>query len=220
MAEVTTQMIKDLRERTQAGMSDCKKALSECDADMEKAIEYLRKKGIAQAAKKATRIASEGMIASYLHPGSRIAVLVEVNCETDFVSRNPDFQTFARDVAMQVAAMSPQYLTPEEIPASVIEQEKAIRLEQARQQKKPEPVLQKIVEGQMAKWFKEVCLMDQTWVKDPEGKKDIKALLTDLVGKIGENIKVRRFVRYEVGEGLAKRADDFVEEVKRQSGQA
>ncbi len=220
MAEVTTQMIKDLRERTQAGMSDCKKALSECDADMEKAIEYLRKKGIAQAAKKATRIASEGMVASYLHPGSRIAVLVEVNCETDFVSRNPDFQTFARDVAMQVAAMSPQYLTPEEIPASVIEQEKAIRLEQARQQKKPEPVLQKIVEGQMAKWFKEVCLMDQTWVKDPEGKKDIKTLLTDLVGKIGENIKVRRFVRYEVGEGLAKRADDFVEEVKRQAGQA
>jgi len=220
MAEVTTQMIKDLRERTQAGMSDCKKALSECDADMEKAIEYLRKKGIAQAAKKATRIASEGMVASYLHPGSRIAVLVEVNCETDFVSRNPDFQTFARDVAMQVAAMSPQYLTPEEIPPSVIEQEKAIRLEQARQQKKPEPVLQKIVEGQMAKWFKEVCLMDQTWVKDPEGKKDIKTLLTDLVGKIGENIKVRRFVRYEVGEGLAKRADDFVEEVKRQAGQA
>ena len=220
MAEVTTQMIKDLRERTQAGMSDCKKALTECDADMEKAIEYLRKKGIAQAAKKATRIASEGMIASYLHPGSRIAVLVEVNCETDFVSRNPDFQTFARDVAMQVAAMSPQYLTPEEIPASVIEQERSIRLEQARQQKKPEPVLQKIVEGQMAKWFKEVCLMDQTWVKDPEGKKDIKTLLTDLIGKIGENIKVRRFVRYEVGEGLAKRADDFVEEVKRQAGQA
>src|SRR5450631_3330682 len=220
MAEVTTQMIKDLRERTQAGMSDCKKALTECDADMEKAIDYLRKKGIAQAAKKATRIASEGMIASYLHPGSRIAVLVEVNCETDFVSRNPDFQTFARDVAMQVAAMSPQYLTPEEIPASVIEQERSIRLEQARLQKKPEPVLQKIVEGQMAKWFKEVCLMDQTWVKDPEGKKDIKMLLTDLIGKIGENIKVRRFVRYEVGEGLAKRADDFVEEVKRQSGQA
>src|SRR5664279_1076986 len=204
MADVTTQMIKDLRERTQAGMSDCKKALTECDADMEKAIEYLRKKGIAQAAKKATRIAS----------------LVEVNCEADFVSRNPDFQTFARDVAMQVAAMSPQYLTPEEIPASVIEQERSIRLEQARQQKKPEPVLQKIVEGQMAKWFKEVCLMDQTWVKDPEGKKDIKMLLTDLVGKIGENIKVRRFVRYEVGEGLAKRADDFVEEVKRQAGQA
>ena len=220
MAEVTTQMIKDLRERTQAGMSDCKKALMECAADMEKAIEYLRKKGIAQAAKKATRIASEGTIASYIHPGSRIAVLVEINCETDFVSRNPDFQVFARDVAMQVAAMSPQYLSQDEIPAATIEQEKAIRLDQARQQKKPEPVLQKIVEGQMGKWFKEVCLLDQEWVKDPEGKKDIRGLLTDLIGKIGENIKIRRFVRYEVGEGLAKKADDFVEEVKRQAGQA
>jgi elongation factor Ts len=219
MAEVTTQMIKDLRERTQAGMSDCKKALTECDADMDKAIEYLRKKGIAQAAKKATRIASEGIVANYMH-GSRIGVMVEVNCETDFVSRNPDFQVFAREVAMQVAAMSPQYVSQEEIPAAVIEQEKAIRMEQARQQNKPEPVLQKIVDGQIAKWFKEVCLMDQTWIKDPDGKKDIKSLLTDLVGKIGENIKVRRFARYEVGEGLAKRADDFVEEVKRQAGQS
>jgi len=219
MAEVTTQMIKDLRERTQAGMSDCKKALTECDGDMEKAVEYLRKKGIAQAAKKATRIASEGIIANYMH-GSRIGVLVEVNCETDFVSRNPDFQQFGHEVAMQVAAMSPQYLSQEEIPAAVIEQEKAIRLEQARLQKKPEPVMQKIVEGQMAKWYKEVCLLEQTWVKDPEGKKDIKGLLMDLIGKIGENIKIRRFVRYEVGEGLAKRADDFVEEVKRQAGEA
>jgi elongation factor Ts len=219
MAEVTTQMIKDLRERTQAGMSDCKKALMECEADIEKAVEYLRRKGIAQAAKKATRIASEGVIASYLH-GTRIGVLVEVNCETDFVSRNPDFQQFGREVAMQVAAMSPQYLSQEEIPPAVIEQEKAIRLEQARQQKKPEAVLQRIVDGQMAKWFKEVCLLEQAWVKDPEGKKDIKSLLADLIGKIGENIKIRRFVRYEVGEGLAKRADDFVEEVKRQAGQA
>jgi elongation factor Ts len=219
MADVTTQMIKDLRERTQAGMSDCKKALTECDGDMEKAVEYLRKKGVAQAAKKATRIASEGVIANYMH-GTRIGVLVEVNCETDFVSRNPEFQQFGREVAMQVAAMSPQYVSQEEIPPAVIEQEKAIRLEQARLQKKPEPVLQKIVEGQMAKWYKEVCLLEQTWVKDPEGKKDIKGLLTDLVGKIGENIKVRRFVRYEVGEGLAKRADDFVEEVKRQAGQS
>jgi elongation factor Ts len=220
MAEVTTQMIKELRERTQAGMSDCKKALTECDGDMDKAIEYLRKKGIAQAAKKATRIASEGTIASYIHPGSRIAVLVEVNCETDFVSRNPDFQTFSREVAMQICAMNAQYVSQEEIPAAVIEQEKSIRMEQARQQKKPEPVLQKIVEGQMAKWFKEVCLLDQPWVKDPEGKKDIRSMLMDLIGKIGENIKVRRFVRYEVGEGLAKKADDFVEEVKRQAGQA
>jgi elongation factor Ts len=219
MADVTTQMIKDLRERTQAGMSDCKKALTECDGDMEKAVDYLRKKGIAQAAKKATRIASEGIIASYMH-GSRIGVMIEVNCETDFVSRNPDFQVFAREVSLQVAAMSPQYLSQEEIPAQVIAQEKAIRMEQAKLQNKPEPVLQKIVDGQMAKWCKEVCLMDQTWIKDPDGKKDIKGLLTDLIGKIGENIKVRRFIRYEVGEGLAKRSDDFVEEVKRQAGQA
>jgi len=219
MAEVTTQMIKELRERTQAGMADCKKALSECDADMDKAIEYLRKKGIAQAAKKATRIASEGIVAHYMH-GSRIGVMVEVNCETDFVSRNPDFQTFARELAMQAAAMSPLYLSPEEIPAEVIEKEKAIRLEQAKGLNKPEAILQKMIEGQMAKWYKEICLLDQVWVKDPDGKKDMRSLLTDLIGKIGENIKVRRFVRYEVGEGLAKRQDDFVEEVKRQAGQS
>jgi elongation factor Ts len=219
MAEISTQMIKELRERTQAGMSDCKKALTECDGEMEKAIEYLRKKGIAQAAKKAARIASEGIVAHYIH-GSRIGVLVEINCETDFVSRNPDFQVFAREVAMQVAAMSPQYVSADEIPAEVLEKEKAIRLEQARGLNKPEAVLQKIIEGQITKWYKEVCLLDQTWVKDPEGKKDIRTLLTDLVGKIGENIKVRRFIRYEVGEGLVKREDDFVEEVKRQAGQA
>jgi elongation factor Ts len=219
MAEISTQMIKELRERTQAGMSDCKKALTECDGEMEKAIEYLRKKGIAQAAKKAARIASEGIVAHYIH-GSRIGVLVEINCETDFVSRNPDFQVFAREVAMQIAAMSPQYVSADEIPAMALEKEKAIRLEQARGLNKPEAVLQKIIEGQIAKWYKEVCLLDQTWVKDPEGKKDIRSLLTDLVGKIGENIKVRRFIRYEVGEGLAKREDDFVEEVKRQAGQA
>ena len=219
MSEISTQMIKDLRERTQAGMSDCKKALQECGGDMEKAVEYLRKKGVAQAAKKATRIAAEGVVAGYTH-GSRIGVLVEVNCEPDFVSRNADFQAFAREVAMQVAAMSPQYVSQDEIPAAVIEQERSIRLELARQQNKPEPVLQKIVEGQMGKWFKEVCLLDQIWMRDSEGKKDIRGLLTDLIGKIGENIKIRRFVRYEVGEGLAKRTDDFVEEVKRQAGQA
>jgi elongation factor Ts len=218
MSEITTQMIKDLRERTQAGMSDCKKALTECGGDMEKAIEYLRKKGIAQAAKKATRIAAEGIIAHYMH-GSRIGVMVEVNCETDFVSRNPDFQQFTREVAMQVAAMSPQYVSSDEIPAAVIEQERSIRTELAKQQGKPEAMLQKIVDGQIAKWIKEVCLLDQLWMRDSEGKKDIRGLLTDLIGKIGENIKVRRFIRYEVGEGLAKKADDFVEEVKRQAGQ-
>jgi elongation factor Ts len=218
-SEVTAQMIKDLRERTSAGMADCKKALTECAADMEKAIEYLRKKGIASAAKKATRIAAEGTIASYLH-GSRIGVMVEVNCETDFVARNPDFVAFAKEIAMQIAALNPQYVSQDEIPASVLEKEKAIRIEQARQSGKPEAVWGKIVDGQIAKWSKEVCLLDQVWVKDPEGKKDIRALLTDLVAKTGENVKVRRFVRFEVGEGLEKRADDFVAEVQKQAGQA
>lgn len=219
MSDIKPEMIKDLRERTGAGMSDCKKALAETGADMDKAIEYLRKKGIASAAKKAGRVASEGMIASYLH-GSRIGVLVEVNCETDFVARNPDFQSFARELAMQVAAMNAQYVTQDEIPAAVVEKERGIRLEQAKQSGKPEAVLGKIVDGQMAKWFKEICLLDQVWVKDPEGKKDIRSLLTDLVAKTGENVKVRRFIRFEVGEGLEKRSTDFVDEVKRQAGQA
>jgi elongation factor Ts len=219
MAEVTAQMIKDLRERTGAGMADCKKALTECTADMEKAIEYLRKKGIASAAKKATRIAAEGTVVSYLH-GTRIGVMVEVNCETDFVARNPDFQSFAKEVAMQVAAMSPQYVSQEDIPPAVVDKEKTIRMEQAKQSGKPDAVIPKIVDGQIAKWAKEICLLDQIWVKDPEGKKDIRSLLTDLIAKTGENVRVRRFVRFEVGEGLEKRADDFVEEVKKQSGQA
>jgi elongation factor Ts len=215
--EITAQMIKDLRERTGAGMADCKKALVECSAEMEKAIDYLRKKGIASAAKKATRIASEGTVVSYLH-GARIGVLVEVNCETDFVARNPDFLGFAKDVAIQVAAMNPQYVTQEEIPPAVLDKEKTIRLELAKQSGKPEAVIPKIVDGQIAKWAKEVCLLDQLWVKDPEGKKDIRSLLTELIAKTGENIRVRRFVRYEVGEGLEKRADDFVAEVQKQSG--
>jgi elongation factor Ts len=218
-SEITAQMIKDLRERTGAGMADCKKALSECTADMEKAIEYLRKKGIASAAKKATRIAAEGTVAQYLH-GSRIGVMVEVNCETDFVARNPDFVGFAKEIAMQIAALNPQYVSQDEIPAAVLENEKAIRIEQAKQSGKPEAVWGKIVDGQIAKWSKEVCLLDQVWVKDPEGKKDIRALLTDLVAKTGENVRVRRFLRYEVGEGLEKRSDDFVAEVKKQAGQA
>jgi elongation factor Ts len=186
---------------------------------MEKAIDYLRKKGIASAAKKATRIASEGTIASYLH-GSRIGVMVEVNCETDFVARNPDFLGFAREVAMQVAAMNPQFVSQDEIPADVVAREKQVRLDQAKQSGKPDAVIPKIVEGQLAKWAKEICLLDQTWVKDPEGKKDIRGLLTDLVAKTGENVRVRRFIRFEVGEGLEKRADDFVAEVKKQAGQA
>ena len=217
MAEVTAQMIKDLRERTGAGMADCKKALVETAADMDKAIEYLRKKGIASAAKKATRIASEGTVVSYLH-GSRIGVMVEVNCETDFVARNPDFVTFAKEVAMQVAAMNPQFVSQDEIPAALLDKEKEIRVELAKKSGKPDSVIPKIIEGQLAKWSKEICLLDQVWVKDPEGKKDVRSLLTDLVAKTGENVKVRRFVRFEVGEGLEKRADDFVAEVQKQAG--
>ena len=154
---------------------------------------------------------------SYIH-GSRIGVLVEVNCETDFVARNPDFQAFAKEVAMQVAAMGPSYVSQDEIPPAVFEKEKAIRLEQAKTSGKPEAVIPKIVDGQMAKWAKEICLLDQPWVKDD--KKDIRSLLTDLVAKTGENVRVRRFVRFEVGEGLEKRADDFAAEVKKQAGQA
>jgi elongation factor Ts len=219
MADISAQMIKDLRERTGAGMADCKKALTECAADMEKAIDYLRKKGIAAAAKKATRIASEGTVANYLH-GSRIGVMVEVNCETDFVARNPDFVNFAREIAVQVAAMNPQYVSQDEIPPAVVEREKSVRMEQAKQSGKPESVIPKIIEGQLAKWSKEICLLDQVWVKDSEGKKDIRSLLTDLVAKTGENVRIRRFIRFEVGEGLEKRSDDFVAEVQKQAGQA
>ncbi|MDX2021616.1 MAG: translation elongation factor Ts [Deltaproteobacteria bacterium] len=219
MAEITASMIKELRDRTGAGMSDCKKALVECEADMDKAIEFLRRKGIASAAKKSGRLASEGAVFNYLH-GSRIGVLLEVNCETDFVARNEDFLAFGREVCMQIAAMKPEYVAPEEIPAEAIERERSIRTEAAKTSGKPEAVWPKIVEGQIQKWFKDVCLLDQVWVKDPEGKKTMRELQTDLTAKTGENCRVRRFTRFEVGEGLEKRADDFVEEVKRQAGQA
>jgi elongation factor Ts len=158
-------------------------------------------------------------VANYLH-GSRIGVMVEVNCETDFVARNPDFVNFAREIAVQVAAMNPQYVSQDEIPPAVVEREKSVRMEQAKQSGKPESVIPKIIEGQLAKWSKEICLLDQVWVKDSEGKKDIRSLLTDLVAKTGENVRIRRFIRFEVGEGLEKRSDDFVAEVQKQAGQA
>jgi elongation factor Ts len=217
--DISAQMIKDLRERTGAGMSDCKKALAECGADMEKAVDYLRKKGIASAAKKAVRVAAQGAVTSYLH-GGRIGVLVEVNCETDFVARNEAFQEFSREVAMQVAAMNAQYVSDEDIPAAVVERERTVRLEQAKTSGKPEAIWPKIVEGQIAKWRKEICLLDQVWMKDPEGKKDMRTLLTELIAKTGENCKVRRFVRFEVGEGIEKKTEDFAAEVKKQAGLA
>ncbi len=216
MAEITAAMVKDLRERTGAGMADCKKALVETAGDTDKAMEYLRKKGLAAAAKKAGRIATEGAVASYIHGNGRIGVLVEVNCETDFVARGDAFQGFVREVAMQAAAMNPQFLTPEEVPADIVEKERAVLMDKARQGGKPENMLGKIVDGQIAKWMKEICLLEQTWVKDD--KKAIKDLLQELIAKVGENCKVRRFMRFELGEGLEKKKDDFAAEVAKQAG--
>jgi elongation factor Ts len=218
MAEITAQMIKDLRERTGAGMSDCKKALQETDADTEKAIDYLRTKGLAKAAKKAGREATEGAVVSYIHGGGRIGVLVEINCETDFVSRGEHFQAFAREVALQIAAMNPQYVRSDEVDQDAAAREKEVLLAKARESGKPEAVIQKMVDGQVAKWLKEVCLLDQPWVKDD--KKTIGDLQQELIAKIGENIRVRRFARYELGEGLEKKKDDFAAEVAKTAGLA
>jgi elongation factor Ts len=218
MSEVSAAMIKDLRERTGAGMSDCKKALTEVSGDMDKAIDYLRAKGLAKAAKKAGREATEGAVVSYIHAGGRIGVLVEINCETDFVARNEDFQGFTRDVAMQIAAMNPQFVRKEEVAADVVAREREVLLAKAKETGKPEPVIQKMVDGQIAKWMKEICLLDQSWVKDPD--KTIEQVQQELIAKIGENIKIRRFVRFELGEGLEKKKDDFAAEVAKQAGLA
>jgi elongation factor Ts len=214
--EVTATLIKDLRERTGAGMADCKKALTEVGGDMDKAIDYLRTKGLAKAAKKAGREATEGSVVSYIHGGGRIGVLVEINCETDFVARNVDFQAFTREVALQIAAMNPQFVRKEEVSQDVLDKERTVLLAKAKESGKPEPVVQKMVDGQISKWMKEICLMDQAWVKDPD--KTIDQVQQELIAKIGENIKVRRFVRFELGEGLEKKKDDFAAEVAKQAG--
>jgi elongation factor Ts len=220
--EITATHIKDLRERTGAGMSDCKKALQEVGGDMDKAIDYLRAKGLAKAAKKAGREATEGLVVSYIHGGGRIGVLLEVNCETDFVARNEDFQAFTREIALQIAAMGPQYVRKDDVPAAAVEHEKAVLVAKAKEDpknaNKPEQVLAKITEGQVSKWLKEICLLDQVWVKDPD--KTIDQLQQELIAKIGENIKIRRFVRFELGEGLEKKKDDFATEVAKQAGLA
>jgi elongation factor Ts len=220
--EVNASMIKDLRERTGAGMADCKKALVEVSGDMDKAIDYLRAKGLAKAAKKAGREATEGVVTSYIHAGGRIGVLVEINCETDFVARNEDFVTFSKDVAMQIAAMGPQYVRKEEVPAAAVEHEKSVLVAKAKEDPKmagkPDQVLAKITEGQITKWMKEICLLDQAFVKNPD--KTIDQLQQELIAKIGENIKIRRFARFELGEGLEKKKDDFAAEVAKQAGLA
>jgi len=218
MSEVTATMIKDLRERTGAGMADCKKALVEVGGDVDKAIDWLRAKGLSKAAKKAGREATEGAVVSYIHANGRIGVLLEVNCETDFVARNEDFQAFTRDVAMQIAAMNPQFVKKDEVDADAISREREVLLAKAKESGKPEPVIQKMVDGQISKWMKEICLLDQGFVKDPD--KTIDALLQELIAKIGENIKIRRFVRFELGEGLEKKKSDFAAEVAAQAGVA
>ena len=212
---ITAALVKELREKTGAGMMDCKKALSETKGDMDKAVDFLREKGLASVAKKSSRIASEGIVDSYIH-GGRIGVLVEVNSETDFVAKNEEFQNFVKDIAMQIAAVAPKYVSREEVPAEEVEHEKNVLTEQARGENKPEHIIEKMVQGRLEKFYEEICLLDQDFIKDSDKK--IRDILNDLIAKIGENIKIRRFVRYEVGEGLEKREEDFAEEVAKQLG--
>jgi elongation factor Ts len=213
---ITADMVKQLRERTGAGMMDCKKALNETNGDMEKAIEYLREKGIATAAKKAGRIAAEGLVDAYIHGNGRIGVLVEVNIETDFAAKNEDFKQFVKDIAMQIAASKPEYIKREEVPADVIEKEKEILRAQALNEGKPEKIIDRMVEGRVEKYYNEVCLLEQPFIKDPD--KTVQQLLTEKIAAIGENISIRRFVRFEKGEGLAKKEENFAEEVAKQIG--
>lgn len=196
MAEITSEMIKDLREKTQAGMLDCKKALVECGGDMEKAIDFLRKKGLASAGKKMGRSAKEGMIASYIHTNSKLGVLLELNCETDFVARNADFQDLAKDLCMQVAASNPLYIAPEDVPAGELEREKEIYRDQMKDSGKPANVIEKIVEGKLNKFYTEVCLLDQVYIKD--NNVIIKDLIKNKIATYGENISVGRFIRYQI----------------------
>ncbi len=195
--EISAAMVKELRQRTGAGLMDCKAALKESSGDIDKALGFLRIKGLAKAEKKSARKTSEGMVLSYIHPGSRIGVLVEVACETDFVARTDEFQAFSRNIAMQIAATSPLSLERDGIPEEVISQEREIYLTQAREQKKPDTVIDKIVEGRLEKYYSEVTLMDQPFIKDDS--KTVRDLLTELVGKLGENIKIAKFARFQIG---------------------
>lgn len=214
MAEISAALVKELRERTGAGMMDCKKALNECGGNMEKSIDFLREKGLAAAAKKEGRIAAEGTVEAYIHGGGRIGVMVEVNCETDFVSRGEEFKQLAKDIAMQIAAAKPQYINKEDVPAEILAHEKEILRVQALNEGKPEKIVDKMVEGRIEKFYKEVCLLEQSFIKDPDIM--VKDLLIRKVAKIGEKIVVRRFARYELGEGIEKRSDNFAEEVMKE----
>lgn len=208
---ITAALVKDLRERTGAGMMDCKKALTETDGDLDKAIDYLREKGLSKAAKKASRIAAEGIVDTYVDEANKVAVCLEVNCETDFVAGTPEFQDFARDIAMQIAAANPTCVRREEVDPAAIEHERQVLREQAINEGKPEKIVERMVEGRLEKYYKEVCLLDQPYIKDPDVT--ISDLVKGKIAKIGENISIRRFVRYQLGEGIEKKADNFVEEV-------
>ncbi len=198
MAQITAAAVKELREVTGLGMMDCKKALEASDGDMDKAVEYLRKKGLAALEKRAAREASEGVVTAYIHPGSRVGVLLEVNCETDFVARTPDFQAFAKDVAMHIAASRPLAVAREQIPAATVERERRIYLEQATNEGKPAHIAQRIVEGRLERFYQDVCLLEQPFVKDSEHT--VQDLLTQITAKIGEKISIRRFACFRLGE--------------------
>ncbi|NLW39369.1 MAG: translation elongation factor Ts [Tissierellia bacterium] len=210
---ISAAQVKELRERTGAGMLDCKKALVETNGDIEKAIDLLREKGLSQAAKKSSRIAAEGLIDAYIH-GGRIGVLIEVNSETDFVAKTDEFKQFVRDMAMQVAAANPKYIKKEDVPEEEVNKEKEILMQQAVNEGKPEHIAEKIVEGRLEKFFEQICLLEQPFIKEPSVK--VKDLLNEKIAKIGENLVIRRFVRYEVGEGIEKKEENFAEEVAKQ----
>lgn len=212
---ISASKVKELRELTGAGMMDCKNALVETNGDIEKAIDLLREKGLSKAAKKAGRIAAEGLVDAYIHNG-RIGVLIEVNSETDFVAKNDEFKQFVRDMAMQVAAASPKYVAKEDVSEEELDKKRQILKQQALNEGKPEHIAEKIVEGRIEKYYEQVCLLEQPFIKDPDMK--VKDLLNEKIAKIGENIKIRRFVRFEVGEGIEKKEENFAEEVAKQMG--
>jgi len=200
MANISATIVKELREKTGAGMMDCKKALLETDGDFEKAVKYLREKGIADASKRSGRTTKEGLIYSYIHPGSRIGVLVEVNCETDFVARTDNFQAFVKDVAMHIAASSPKYIQRDEVPSAALDAEREVLRNQAKESGKPDAVIDKIVEGRIDKFYAQICLLEQPFIKDMNTT--VEDYMKETSGKIGENIQIRRFVRYQLGEEL------------------
>ena len=215
---IDASLVKQLREKTGAGFMDCKKALVECEGDFEKSVDHLRAKGLALAARKAEREASEGLVGAYIHGGNKIGVLLEVNCETDFVARTPQFQEFVKDVAMQVAAASPLCVRREDVPPEVIAREREVYAGQARETGKPENILNKIVDGKIDKFYHGVVMLEQAFIKDPD--KDIQTLLKEKIVELGENISIRRFSRFQVGEGLEHEEKNLAEEVQQQIANA